>query len=189
MRIRVVFLQDIPPKYMAGDIHEVAAGYARNYLIPKELAAPAVGDHLKRIEKVKQVAEGRRIQETVDMEELAQYIDGTTVTLMARASESGRLYGSITSALIAEELSRMLDRPIERRLIHLPEPIKEVGATQVPVRLYRDIAPTINVVVAAEGGALVEALEDESDQAVDQPSAEVAAEEPEGLEGEEGSRK
>ena len=86
MRIRVVFLQDVPPKYLAGDIHEVAAGYARNYLIPKELAAPAVRDHLKRIEKVKRVAQERRIQVTTNMEELASHIEGATVArrLMAR---------------------------------------------------------------------------------------------------------
>lgn len=155
MRIRVVFLQDVPPKYLAGDIHEVAAGYARNYLIPNMLAAPAVGEHLKRIEKVRRIAEDRRVQQTADMTELAQYIEGKTITLVARASDNGRLYGSITSTAIAEELSRMLDRPIERRLIYLPEPIKEIGTSQISVRLFTDIAPTFNLVIEAESGMSV----------------------------------
>ena len=180
MRIRVVFLQDVPPKYLAGGIHDVAAGYARNYLIPNLLAAPAVGDHLTRIEKVKRVAEGRRIQQTADMTELAQYIEGTTITLVARASEGGRLYGSITSTVIAEELSRMLDRPIERRLIHLPEPIKEIGNSQITVRLFADITPTFKLVIRAEGGesaagASTDTQEQNFDQQEPAPSIEIEA--------------
>ena len=194
MRIRVVFLQDVPPKYLAGDIHDVTAGYARNYLIPKLLAAPAVGDHLMRIKKVKRVAEGRRIQQTADMTELAQYIEGTTITLVARASDSGRLYGSITSTVIAEELSRMLDRPIERRLIHLPEPIKEIGNSQITVRLFADITPTFKLVIEAEGGvsaagASTDTQEQNFDQQEPAPNIETEAgiqEQPtSGIEGEE----
>lgn len=178
MRIRVVFLQDVPPRHWAGDVKEVAGGYARNYLIPQGLAAPAVSDSLKRIAKIKQAAEVRRGRETQDMEVLAQIVNGTTVTLKARAAEGGRLYGSVTSTQIAEELSRTLDREVERRLIHLAEPIKEAGTFEVSVRLYPNITPTITVVVEAEGQlppppAPAEALEAQ-ESAAEAPAAEAS---------------
>ena len=152
MRIRVVFLQDVLPKHFAGDVREVSGGYARNYLIPNGLAAPALGSHLQRIEKIKVAAHGRRAQETQDMEELAKIVGGTTVTIKARAGEGGRLYGSVTNARIAEELSQALGREIDRRAIQMPEAIKALGSFEVPVRLYHNIVPEISVIVEAEGG-------------------------------------
>ena len=168
MRIRVVFLQDVLPKHFAGDIREVSGGYARNYLIPSGLAAPAMGSHLQHIEKIKQTAGQRRAKETQDMEQLAEIVGGTTVTIKARAGEGGRLYGSVTNARIAEELSLVLGREIDRRAIQMPEAIKEVGSFEVPVRLYHNIVPEIIVVVEAEGGmvAVAEAPVEEGEEVV-----------------------
>jgi large subunit ribosomal protein L9 len=153
VRIRIVFLQDVPPRHLAGDVREVAAGYARNYLIPHRLAAPAVPEQLKRIGKIKKVADERRTRETQDMQVLAELLQGKTVVLKARSGEGGRLYGSVTNLSIAAELSKVVEREIDRRTILLPEPIKELGTFQVPIRLYHNIAPVITVVVEAEGQA------------------------------------
>jgi large subunit ribosomal protein L9 len=152
VRIRVVFLQDVLPKHFAGDTKEVSGGYARNYLIPMGLAAPAIGDPLQRIEKIRRAAEQRRARETQDMEQLAGLMEGTTVTIKARAGEGGRLYGSVTGARIAEELSLALGREIDRRSVGLAEPIKEIGSFEVPIHLYTNIAPSVGVIVEAEGG-------------------------------------
>jgi large subunit ribosomal protein L9 len=152
VRIRVVFLQDVLPKHLAGDTKEVSGGYARNYLIPMGLAAPAIGDPLQRIVKIRRAAEQRRARETQDMEQLAGLMEGTTVTIKARAGEGGRLYGSVTGTRIAEELSLVLGREIDRRTVGLTEPIKEIGSFEVPIHLYTNIAPSISVVVETEGG-------------------------------------
>jgi large subunit ribosomal protein L9 len=163
-----VFLQDVLPKHFAGDVREVSGGYARNYLIPHGLAAPALGTHLQHIDKIKHAAEGRRARETQDMEKLAKIVGGTTVTIKARAGESGRLYGSVTNARIAEELSLALGREIDRRAIQMPDAIKEVGTFEVPVRLYHNIIPEISVIVEAEGGMVAEVeAPDEEEEEVD----------------------
>lgn len=149
MRIRVVFLQDVLPRYLAGEVREVAGGYARNYLIPKGLAAPATRDHLQRISTIKNLAEERRLRETKDLEALAGKVQGLTITVKMRAGEQGKLFGSVTNASVAAELGKLLERAIDRRIVDLPEPIKELGTFSVPVRLSRDQAPVVTVVVEA----------------------------------------
>ena len=179
MRIQVVFLHDVLPRYRAGDVRAVAGGYARNYLIPKGLAAPATAEHLNRIEKIKAGADVQRIKETQDMQALGGLLEGVTVTLRARSGEGGRLYGSVTNFHIAEELARVTGREIDRRLIHLPESIKEVGTFEVPVRLHLDVAPTITVVVEDERrpAAVAEApLQETAASEESEPAAAVEAE-------------
>ena len=105
MRVQVVFLADVPPKHMAGDVRAVAGGYARNYLIPQGLAAPATIDHLKRIEKIKRAAESKRARDASDLKGVADLLEGLSVTLKGRSGQGGRLYGSITNIAIAEALT------------------------------------------------------------------------------------
>ena len=176
MRIQVVFLHDVLPRYRAGDVRAVAGGYARNYLIPKGLAAPATAEHLNRIEKIKAGADVQRIKETQDMQALGGLLEGVTVTLRARSGEGGRLYGSVTNFHIAEELARVTGREIDRRLIHLPETIKEVGTFEVPVRLHLDVAPTITVVVEDERRPAVVAEAPLQETAASEESEPAAAE-------------
>ena len=179
MRVQVVFLADVPPKHMAGDVRAVAGGYARNYLIPHGLAAPATIDHLKRIEKIKRAAESKRARDASDLKGVADLLEGLSVTLKGRSGQGGRLYGSITNIAIAEALTEAVGHDIDRRIVTLTAPIRDLGTFQVPVRLHQDLIPTVTVVVEDAAGryfAAVAAVEDSEDVAEDTDEDAEAAE-------------
>jgi len=148
--MQVIFLQDVPQQAHAGEIKRVADGYARNYLIPKGLAQVATPEILKRSHKIKAAGDQRRIQETDVMEELAQLLDNTSITLKARVTPTGRYYGAITSARVADELSATVGRDIDRRLLDVIEPIREPGEFEITLRLSADINATIQIIAEAE---------------------------------------
>ena len=148
--MQVIFLQDVSQQAHAGDIKRVADGYARNYLIPKGLAKVATQEILKQSHKIKAAGDQQRIRETDTMEELAQLLDNTMITLRARVTPTGRYYGAITSARVAEELSATLGRDIERRIVDVIEPIREPGEYEVTLRLSADIQATIQIAAEAE---------------------------------------
>jgi len=148
--MQVIFLQDVPQQAHAGEIKRVADGYARNYLIPKGLAQVATPEILKRSHKIKAAGDQQRIRETDVMEELAQLLDNTTITIKARVTPTGRYYGAITSTRVAEELSAAIGRDIERRLVDVVEPIREPGEYEFTLRLSADIQATIQIVAEAE---------------------------------------
>ena len=152
MRFQVVFLADVPPKYMAGEIRAVSGGFARNYLIPQGLAAPATSEQLKRIEKIKKVAEVKRFKEASDLKGVAEKLEGLSITLKGRAGEGGHLYGSITNIAIADALTEAVGQEIDRRTITLPEPIRALGTFEVPVRLHMDLNPMVTVIVEDAAG-------------------------------------
>ena len=147
MRVRMLFLQDVPPRYLAGEVKEVTRGYARNYLVPQGLAVIASPEHMKRVAKVKAVAEVKRQAVVLKHSELVSRINGSTVTLKVRAGEGGRLYGSITNMSIADQIKREIGVEIDRRLIELPDPIRALGTFKVPVKFSGDQAATVTVQV------------------------------------------
>ncbi len=145
--MKVYFLQDVPGVARAGEIKEVAEGYARNYLIPRRLAVVATEAVIEQV-RARQAAEARRAaREAEELRELAARLEGLTVTLQARAGKEGRLYGSVTAADIAAAISAQVGRPIDRRRVELAEPIRKTGEYRVVVRLGRDLAPRVNVAV------------------------------------------
>ena len=148
--MQVIFLQDVFQKAHAGEIKRVADGYARNYLIPKGLAQVVTPEILKKSHKIKAAGDVQRIRETTVMEELAQLLDNTIVTLQARVTPTGRYYGAITNARVAEELTATLGRDIDRRLLDVIEPIREPGEYEVTLRLSADINATIQIIAEAE---------------------------------------
>ena len=148
--MRVMFLQDVPNQAHAGEVKRVADGYARNYLIPKRLAEVATPEMLKRLTKVKDAGNVLRIQQTEEMEELAQLLDNTNISVTARVTPTGRYYGAINNARIAEELTTALGREIDRRLVDVIEPIREPGEYEIVLNLSADIQATINVTAGAE---------------------------------------
>lgn len=148
--MQVIFLQDVPQQAHAGEIKRVADGYARNYLIPKGLAQVATPEVLKRSHKIKVAGDQQRIRETDVMEELAQLLDNTIITIQARVTPTGRYYGAISSARVAEELSAAIGRDIERRLVDVVEPIREPGEYEFTLRLSADIQATIQIMAEAE---------------------------------------
>ena len=163
MRVQVVFLADVPPKHMAGDVRAVSGGYARNYLIPQGLAAPATADQLKRIAKIKSAAEAKRARDAADLKSVADVLEGLSVTLKGRSGQGGRLYGSITTMAIASALTEAVGHDIDRRIISLTEPIRDLGTYQVPVRLHMDLIPTVTVVVEDAAGRYFAAVAEDAD--------------------------
>jgi large subunit ribosomal protein L9 len=148
--MRVLFLKDVQGVAQAGDIKEVAGGFARNYLIPQAMATLATEEQLKRKEKIVKAAEGLRLKELQDMEALAHQLNGVTVTLKAKISPGGGYYGAITDSHVAEELGKMTERKIERRLVELEQPIQEPGEYTASLKLHPDVNATINVVAEGE---------------------------------------
>ena len=148
--MEVVFTQDVHNQAHAGEVKRVADGYARNYLIPKGLAAMATPEVLKRVRKLSAAGDVRRIQETQVIQELAQLIDKTSVSVSARVTPAGRYYGAITSVRIAELLSANLGRTIERRLVEDMDPIREPGEYDVVLRLSGDITASIHIKAETE---------------------------------------
>ena len=105
---------------------------------------------LKRTHKIKAAGDEQRIRETNEMEELAQLLDNTEITLTARVTPTGRYYGAISSARVAEELSSTIGRAIERRIVDVIEPIREPGEYEVTLRLSTDINAIIKIMAGAE---------------------------------------
>ncbi len=169
--MRVVFLEEVPGSGRTGDIKNVADGYARNYLLPRGLAAPATPDVVKRAE-IKAEKE-RKQEEALDNEArgLAEKLAGAAIRIEVRAGEQGRLYGSVTSGDIAEQVSKILGQEVDRHQVELAEPLKELGTFEVPLKLSRNVVERLNVTVAREG-------EPEAPPAAEAPAAE--APEPEG---------
>lgn len=145
--MKVIFLQDVPNVAQTGQVKEVADGYARNYLIPRKLAALAQPQAVSRIETVTKKMEVRL---TSELQELASQIEGKEVSLKAKAGAKEKLYGSITSADIATELQNVTGLEIDKRKIELEEPIRQLGSYEVAIKLGQDIAPKIRVTVTEE---------------------------------------
>jgi len=141
--MKVVFLHDVSHIARAGEIKNVADGYARNYLIPKKLAVMADKSARSVVEKQRKI--NAKIE--AGMAEIARQLDGKEIVLKALTGEQGKLYGSITHADIAEEVDSALGISIDKRKIEMDEPIRQLGSYQVPIKLAREITATITVTV------------------------------------------
>lgn len=149
--MKVLLTQDVYNLGQAGEVKTVADGYGRNFLLPRGMAILATPGAIKRIERIKQAGTEKRAREKADVNALAQVIGGATVTFNVRAGEKGKLYGSITSSHIADQISKQLGNEFDKRKVALREPIREIGTYTVPVRLSADVAPNVTVVVQQEG--------------------------------------
>ena len=159
--MEVVFLTDVEGVAQGGEVKEVRNGFARNYLIPQQLAAPATHNNLQRIKKLTDQAKVDRLKILQDMKELASAIDGTEITIPVRAGANGRLYGSVTGTMIADQVSEITGRTLERRLVQLDDPIRDLGTFEVPVRLHPEVSANISVIVHADGEDTISELEED----------------------------
>jgi large subunit ribosomal protein L9 len=133
-----------------GDVVKVAAGYARNYLLPQKLALTVNDTNRRQVDRERKLADVRETEERQAAEALAARIAQIEVVVARRVGETEALYGSVTAADVAEGLAAK-GLEIERRKLHLPEPIKQLGEVMVPVRLHRDVTANVKVVVVKEG--------------------------------------
>lgn len=154
--VRVILTQEVPNLGKAGDVKNVATGYARNYLFPRKLAVPATPGNLKDFERRRAALSSREERLTRRAEALARRLSTVTLTFEARAGEKGQLYGSITPADIAEALERATGESFDRHKHILCEPLRQTGKHTVQVRLSADVVAEVTVVVKPEGEELPE---------------------------------
>ena len=181
--MKVLLKEDVDTLGYAGEVHDVAPGYGRNYLIPKGFAVKATPGVLRAAETWRKKAEARREQLRREHEALVERLNGTVLTFTANAGESGKLYGSITTQNIADALSEELGVEIDRRKIDSTG-LRQVGEHQVPVVLSRDyraqimvnIHPEVDESEAAEDEGLNEPAADQTEATMDGDAA--GAEEP-----------
>ena len=154
--MKVVLLQDLPGKGKAGEIKEVSKGYARNFLLPRGLALLATPTIIKQVESR---LEKEKLDESIDRDklvELAQQIEGREIRFEARLGAGERLFGSITATDVAEELSRAIGSPIDKKKIDIEKSLRKTGSYEVAVKLASDINPQITVVIEEEKEAETE---------------------------------
>jgi large subunit ribosomal protein L9 len=132
-----------------GDVVKVAEGYARNYLLPRKLALAVTENNRRQIERERKAAEARDAEEKAQADAVAERLGQIEIEIARRVGENQTLYGSVTSADIAQALhAKGVD--IEKRRIHLPEPLKALGETTVPVKVHRDVTAQIKVKVVPD---------------------------------------
>ena len=179
--MRVIFLEDVAGAADAGEVKEVKNGYARNYLLPKGLAAPATPAQLQRARAIEAAAKQKRLKYSEEWSEVAALINGTEVPVEVRVGPTGRLFGSVTGRNIADRLSESTGRTIDHRQVLLGSAIHEPGDYQVTVRLYREVSAQVNVSVVPEGYEAAAAQEaDEPDEEIAEDDEPAADAEPDG---------
>jgi large subunit ribosomal protein L9 len=149
--VKVILREDIPTLGEAGEIVSVKPGYARNYLLPQDLAYEATEASIRRLEQERERAEQRARRDYLEARRRASQIEGLSLTFHARAGEESKLFGSITSADIADRLGEQkLDFEVDRRQVDLDEPLKALGVYNVPIRLHPEVRPELKVWVIKE---------------------------------------
>tara|TARA_Y100000588_G_scaffold127602_1_gene139833 strand:+ start:1472 stop:2137 length:666 start_codon:yes stop_codon:yes gene_type:complete len=149
--MKVVFLEDVEGVAHGGEVKDVKNGFARNYLLPQNLAAPATHNNLQRIGKLQRQADVDRVQKFEDMRTVAEGIEGTEIIMEMRAGANDRLYGSVTGTMVADSVSEETGVSIERRWVQLDNPIRETGEFDVSIRLHSDVSANVKVIVQATG--------------------------------------
>lgn len=150
--MKVILREDVYNLGKSGELVTVKEGYARNYLLPRNLAMLASTANVRQLDHEKQVIELRQQKLKGTAQEQAKKLEGVKVVIKRKVGEQDKLFGSVTALDIAEALAAA-GHKLDRRLIHLPEPIKAIGAFEVEMRLHRDVTAKLNVNVEGEAQA------------------------------------
>jgi large subunit ribosomal protein L9 len=148
--VRVVLRDDVENVGRKGDLIEVADGFARNYLVPRGLAMKATKGVVQQADAMRRNREARETRDREAAQALADQLTGRRIEVRARAGEGGRLFGSVTTADIVDAVRAETGVELDRRNAHLAEPLKELGAVEVRVKLHADVEVTLSVDVVAE---------------------------------------
>lgn len=168
--MKVLLLKDIHKLGRAGDLKKVADGYGRNYLLPQGLAALATPSMLKQTDRIRESATVERERLNTELGDVAGNLSDLKLYFPVKAGETGKLYGSITTAMIADSIEMETEAVIDRNQIDT-QPIKMLGVHEVPVRLTIDLIPEITVVVHHEGEPPESAYEFEDLQSPEEEAA------------------
>ena len=170
--MKVLLIKDVYKLGRAGEIKKVAAGYGRNYLIPQGLAIPASPGASEQAERIRVKATERRAALNEELSDIAEVLDGKTLTFPVKAGETGRLYGSVSNEDIISIIGANYEIELEKRQVE-SEPIRQLGTYTVPIHLTMDLVPEITVIVHREGEPPV--AEAEAEAEVEPATAEVEA--------------
>jgi large subunit ribosomal protein L9 len=144
--MEVILRQDVEKLGSRGQVVKVASGYARNFLLPNKIAVAATEANRKIVEQERLAHVRKEAKQKGEAEDLAKLVNGVSLTIIQKAGENDQLFGSVTSKDIVEALAAQ-HFEIDRRKIHLDEPIKQLGEYKIPVRLYKDVTAEISVSV------------------------------------------
>lgn len=168
--MKVLLTKDVYKLGRAGDIKKVADGYGRNFLLPQGLAMLASAGALKQVDKIKSQAEIRRTEQNSELKDLASHINGVTLVFSAKAGDTGKLYGSITTQDVATAIQEKTRYEVKKQQIEM-QPIRTLGEFTAHVRLTMDLGPEVKIIVHREGEVLEEEATPEAPAA---PAAETA---------------
>jgi large subunit ribosomal protein L9 len=148
--VKVVLRDDVANVGRKGDLIEVADGFARNYLVPRGLAMKATSGVVQQAEAMRRNREAREARDREAAQGVADQLAGRRIEVRARAGEGGRLFGSVTAADIVDAARAQTGVELDRRNMQLGEPLKELGAAEVPVKLHADVEVTLSIDVVSE---------------------------------------
>jgi large subunit ribosomal protein L9 len=166
--MKVLLIKDVYKLGRAGDIKKVADGYGRNFLISQGFAVLATEGALKQVQKIKAQAEIRRAAQNDELKGLADQIKGVTLTFPAKAGETGKLYGSITTQDVATALSEQTRFEVKRQQVDM-QPIRTLGEFAAHIRLTMDLVPEIKIIVHREGETAESVTEHDEPEKAEKP--------------------
>lgn len=148
--MKVIFLEDVKGKGTKGEVKDVSVGYAQNFLLKNKLAVEATPGNLSKLKGQQKQAEKNAAEELADAKKLKEQIEKVTVEMKAKSGEGGRLFGSITTKQIADELNKKEGIKVDRRRMELPDAIRALGYTNIPVKIHQEVTATLKVHVVEE---------------------------------------
>jgi len=149
--MKVILLEELKGRGGEGDVIDVARGFAVNYLLPRKIAVEATPGNVKQLEQRMKNIKVREDARLTDADAMAAALEGKTVTIGAKVGEEGRLFGSVTAAMVGEAIAEQLGVEVDRRKIETRGHIKDTGPHAVEIAIYRDIKAHLTVDVVAEG--------------------------------------
>jgi large subunit ribosomal protein L9 len=175
--MKIMLTKDVYKLGRAGDIKKVADGYGRNFLLPQGLAVLATAGAIKQAERIRQTAEIRRTEQNSELKGLADQITGVIVTFAAKAGDTGKLYGSITTQDVATAISEQTRFEVKKQQVDM-QPIRNLGEFTAHVRLTMDLMPEVKVIVHREGELIEEKVVEEAGKAPEEKAEAAVAEIP-----------
>jgi large subunit ribosomal protein L9 len=148
--MKIILQKEIEKLGVPGDVVDVADGYARNYLVPRGLAVPASRGAVRHADSLRRAHQERVAKAQKEAQAVADRMTASPIKVRVKAGEGGRLFGSVTAADLAEEIQRQTGVEVDRRMVHLDEPIKSVGVHEVHVRLHPEVNAALSVEIEPE---------------------------------------
>lgn len=180
--MKVILLGEVKGKGGEGDVVDVSAGYANNYLLPRHLAEKATPGNLKQLEQRKHNIEKRELARTTDANTIFEALNGKQIVIPAKVGEEGQLFGSVTTAMIADAIKEQIGAEVDRKKIDLRNAIKTAGEHQFSIAIYREIRADLSVKVVDEENPDGDAEEEVAEEALEE-AEEIAEEVAEALPG------